>query len=644
MGSPKVTVSSKYDFILSALIAIVIVAQGSYFPSQYLSALIVFCVLVLYKVRVRSIDFNSGAFIPVFLLAVVYLLSTFFAADNRYTAALETFKILCFCMAYVAAYFQNDRLAVFKGILGGCVIVCILGLLFYVDIFYFPRAVLDEGKNLRLQSLFQYANIAGLFMGIGFFMARYFLEGCSTYKHKAKYYIYSHILLTGLMLTLSRGAILVFFIMVFVHMVIVRSFKETAYTITHATIAAATAYLMNVFAVNKNYGAATFMLLLSVLAAAYIFNLLERHENYIKRYWGVFVILPMAGAIALVSRGSSGVGRMFNISFFEGTLIERYIYVQDALSVVSKNLLFGLGPGNWDSKQFSFQTAQYYSRYIHNGFVQFVTDAGIPAFTLVAIILVMFFKVTAKQYKATKDRYYLTLGIVVAFIIVHSFIDVGLSFSSILIIIAALISSGMREAKFTGTLKVVSWAKPIKVVVNAGVIILLFVSAIYFTGQLIMDSNQAAIDSGDFDKAVSGYLIAKYLRPFDPEVYLGMASCYRSMGKSPELIVETYSNARSLDKFQPKVLRDIIDYRQSVGDDIQTYEASKLLISIQPLSKEGYELALETLDRLRQDAKIDASIFKGEKEKIRGLLFEAKSRVNTLSSYLRNQTPLPTIN
>lgn|GEM_PF-1566331 len=71
--------------------------------------------------------------------------------------------------------------------------------------------------------------------------------------------------------------------------------------------------------------------------------------------------------------------RIFRISLFTSTMIERLITFQDALEMLRGRWLLGIGAGNWQVWQLRFQSAPYFVRFIHNYYLQLLLDGGLLA-------------------------------------------------------------------------------------------------------------------------------------------------------------------------------------------------------------------------------------------------------------------------
>jgi len=193
--------------------------------------------------------------------------------------------------------------------------IAILGLLAFFRVIYIPGAVIETTN--RLQSVIQYANTTALLMLIGIL-------------HSVHSYI---------------------------------SQKKVGKLICGA-----------IFAVTLLLtGSRTSLMVALAICALYAFIMAGRRGKLI-----------VAGSVVLAVFAVVGLNiftniRIFQISVFEATLVERYITYQDAVSMMHGNWLLGIGTGNWQEWQFLYQSAPYNVRFIHNYYLQLLLDGGILA-------------------------------------------------------------------------------------------------------------------------------------------------------------------------------------------------------------------------------------------------------------------------
>ncbi len=134
------------------------------------------------------------------------------------------------------------------------------------------------------------------------------------------------------------------------------------------------------------------------------------------------------------------------------TLVSRFIYWQDAWSVFMSNPL-GIGAGTWDNLQYSVQSAEYAVRYIHNGYLQILLEAGIVGF--IAFCAIMLYTIVQYIRKGIKDGFE-ELFMCAIMLAAHIFVDVDMSFASVYMIAGIVLCSANKKPHKYITLSVFS--------------------------------------------------------------------------------------------------------------------------------------------------------------------------------------------
>ena len=129
------------------------------------------------------------------------------------------------------------------------------------------------------------------------------------------------------------------------------------------------------------------------------------------------------------------------------TLASRLIYYQDAIKLLIK-YPFGVGTNGWVDAQYMIQSAIYSVKYVHNGFLQFALDGGGFALLGFVFFIVFIFNRLHKKYKESHNLLTLCLIGLFTFVILHSFVDIDLTFSTILIIIGVIGSFAINIRKY----------------------------------------------------------------------------------------------------------------------------------------------------------------------------------------------------
>lgn len=615
-----------------------ILFQGSYFPVQYLFQFLLLALFILISImRGRgTCEINKPILVMSTTMGLIYMLSAFFAAD-KYKSMLETLKFFTFVISFIAIAYQKDRLVALKGVFWGCLLVSTAGVLSYMDMFGFPNAVLSDGKNIRLQSVIQYANVTALFMGIGFLLSMYFFVQHDNFKSRIKYYLYAHMFLISLILTLSRGSIIVFFPVLVLWLVLIKKLKIVLHVIVNTAVAFVAAYFMNNYAGRQDFGTVTLTFIGAIVLIGAAFYVIEKLYDTSKKLWWLTTGAISLLVIPFVVINSDNLNRLLRISVFDGTFAERLVYAYDAFTAVKGSIFLGIGPGNWDTQQFSYQTAQYYARYIHNGILQFALDAGIAAAILFVGILAVTFAITIKRLSKSRDALYVTSTAIAVFIVIHSLIDVGLSFASVLMVLAATISI-FAQSRETGAAKLPTGAK--RCLAAAAVIVCLVLPVFYIIGDIFYNNASEQYNRGDYLESIRSYNMSKFFRPYDGEVYFMLAKCYEKQNASAARITAYLSKAHELDRFNPRVTRENIKYAIEADKYELAYELSISLLAIEPLNGENYEAAVNVLFTMLDKKLISIEDFKRRGEDIAYHGKAANYKINPLAKHLRGQSPV----
>jgi len=584
-------------------------------------------------------NLNRTVLLILLLFNFTYLISTLFAAANKYNAVLEFIKMLCFTLFFVVISLKSNRESFLKNIFRGCFAVSLIGLFSYIGLLNFSGFLIVSRDTVRLQSLLQYANVTAVFMGIGYFISHYFSLNATNFKKELEYNIYSFVFLVSMMLTFSRGTLLVFISFLVVILVMLKSAKSALLALANIPLAFFIAIIVNKYVVTKEYGLAILCLLGSIAIAAFIFVIVKKHENNLKKLVFFIVLLLIISLISAFCFNISVGNRLFRLSFHDGTLIERLIYAQDSISVIKSNPLLGIGPGNWVSQQFFYQTAQYYTRYIHTGIIQFALDAGIFAALLFLCLLFTFYKDCISSLRLPqKDNFYIFSFVIVSFVILHSLIDVDLSFISVLMIIASFIALSVNIKKTTENLFLKNFPRHIIEVV--AITLLISFGIIYLIGQILSNYAQNVFSENNFQKTKQTCNINEFFKPFDGDNYLLISKCLLIQGENKDKILYYLNKAHKSDIYQPKYLKELINYLESTKDYASAYQLSRQLIIIEPLNNYNYEMAINNLKNMFQAGTIKKEQLQNELREISDYVKTANSKINPLSVNLRLQKPI----
>lgn len=137
------------------------------------------------------------------------------------------------------------------------------------------------------------------------------------------------------------------------------------------------------------------------------------------------VLVIAAAAAASWLTGGMVLERIRRITLSSSSMIGRLLYWADGIRILRDHPL-GVGYGGYIYIQSAIQTGVYTVRYVHNEFLQTALDGGIPAGVLLFILVCSLF---LRKTGSARER------AVILLIAVHSFIDVDLQYSSIMLLL-----------------------------------------------------------------------------------------------------------------------------------------------------------------------------------------------------------------
>ncbi len=152
------------------------------------------------------------------------------------------------------------------------------------------------------------------------------------------------------------------------------------------------------------------------------------------------VFILTAFTVLLAYNG--GIGNTESSSF-----ISRFVYMKDAVSAIGKNPVWGLGSGMWRYKQFAYQSMPYDVSYVHNGILQIAVDAGVVPACLFVVSTAAYIIKTVKRLKETKNETGILLITLFIMILIHSLVDIDMSFGAVPALLAVCVSASQKETE-----------------------------------------------------------------------------------------------------------------------------------------------------------------------------------------------------
>jgi len=417
--------------------------------------------------------------------------------------------------------------------------VAVLGLLAFFSIIYIPEGVIRSSN--RLQSVIQYANTTALLMLVGIL---YFVS--SFIKEKKFTKLVCCVILTAtFFLTGSRTTLVV--------------------ALVTCTLFA--------LVISKKRG----RLIISGSAILLIC---------------LFICLSIFTDI-----------RMFRISLFEPTLVERWISFEDAFSMMRGNWLLGIGMGNWQEWQFLYQSAPYQVKFIHNFYLQMLLDGGFlaPLLFLAATVPAIIKGIRLKSVHA----------FILIAVLLQAVLDFDLIFSAVAMI--SMFSLSHLSLKTT----VISIGKFRFIAIAP----LLAVSVLWFS-EFLSSSANAHLVAGNLDDSMSRNNLSLRLNPLNTGLYYQMAQSTRDTDLTEQLL-------RTGIEKSPRNIRAIsilVLIEAEKGNFLSALELCERLIENRKHSSQYHSLYLDIATQALEDGAI------GDDE-----LDEIQARLNSI---VNNENPL----
>lgn len=412
-----------YELLLPAGLLICTVLMGGY---NWYNCVIPILLFLVYLVKERKNILKNINIVFPFALLITGFIAVIQTQGDKQNALYEYERILCFIAAFFVGLSIKSEYKIFKYMVVCAAVTGICGLLSYCNIIRIEDFSFNDRYVLRLQSFLKYANTTAVLLGCGYFAS---IKLIDVYNKRVLTYISSCILI-AFYLTVSKAAIPLFMVLGTFLFLVQR--KHSRYFILQNLVCMV--FTLLILLVGCQQQTATFMLILAciVISVSIVHNDKMKQVFTEKRLivlwflgFGIFLFM---GCLVLISK---------DINIFE-TLFKRFDYMKDALILLKEHWLTGIGPGAWKYYQYSIQTTQYNVTDIHNSWMQIWLEFGILFFLAISAIIVK----SALYFARKKMHVYYVL---VLFIVMHSLVDINLSFGIILMILGLVTGFALNK-------------------------------------------------------------------------------------------------------------------------------------------------------------------------------------------------------
>ena len=292
--------------------------------------------------------------------------------------------------------------------------------------------------------------------------------------------------------------------------------------------------------------------------------------------------------------------RFAKLNMSSRSIYIRVEFFKDALKLISRNLLFGIGAGGWEVLNYGVQDTYYVSRAVHNHYLEVFVDAGILGFlAFCSIIILTISYIIRGIYKAENlQKRIIFAGLFPGFIalIVHATFDFDLSFVSIALLFWAMIVLAIPGTKHRIKLKR-SIAAPIFSVTSAFLILVNTIFALAaFNAKMGLDLTV----KNEYSKALPYYEEALRLDPYNYMHSYELSKLYRNLGDSSnrkenkkawyEAAVSMAERSISQNPYLPESNRLLIDLYNELDIPLKALEYAEKTVSYQPYYDLNYRL------------------------------------------------------
>ncbi len=317
----------------------------------------------------------------------------------------------------------------------------------------------------RLYGVMQYANTMGMYFGMTFFILTAILLVVDKKYIKFICSGFMFLVLIGLMLTVSRGAMMLMPVIYILLMVFLPK-KENKielgiYTVLPILISFAGYVLIQKFSSQSGVVwllilAGIIISMLGAMLLARTQKLLEKISN--KTYFLTMALLLVILMCVIIILFATGL----YTKIIPQSILDRFIgnsgdvtsgrgdFYRDAFKVLKSTWLFGAGGGAWSALYRTYQSYYYGSSEAHNLFLQVWIETGLIGLISYIFIIISAIKVyiDCKEDKEKQTIVTVVLGVVL-YVIAHAMIDFDFSYFSVPVTVFTMLgilnSLGSRE-------------------------------------------------------------------------------------------------------------------------------------------------------------------------------------------------------
>lgn len=326
----------------------------------------------------------------------------------------------------------------------------------------YQDAVMSDSNGLRLTSVFQYANTYAAFLIATFLGALYFINHSLNQPMR---FIHSFMLipiLLSLLLTLSRGALVLFPIIFIVLLCFLKPTRQLIWIFQTLLSLIGTVLIINPItnmgieisaspSISKSLSGYGFIIVASLVISlnnvwitsrleTKIAPIISRLEN--RKLSSFYIPLGSAilGTVFISLILFTNLKMLFpeniqtrieNINFSQHSVLERQSFNKDSLKLFADYPLLGAGGGAWNALWEKYQSYPYTSRQSHNFYLQQLDNIGLlGSIVLFGFLFFIFYKfirsyIRQRDNKTSNALFYFMIAFSILF---HSALDFNMSY------------------------------------------------------------------------------------------------------------------------------------------------------------------------------------------------------------------------
>jgi O-antigen ligase len=554
----------------------------------------------------------------IWLVPISFLISTVYAASS-YSSIKSVYIHMMYAVFFIIGlYFTRFRIGInviLNTIMSSGYILVFFGFLNWFGNLHYKDAVLEN----RLSSIFQYPNTYAAYL-IGLYFGSLILSDFTRNKYLSALHSFMLVpIFLSFSLTLSRGAMLVFPLVLILYLLFLPFVRQLLNLIYIAISGIATLLIFQIitrYGFQQNqFAEATAIkgwgtvLSVSLVVATVIFviqrsvgkrNFVKEQQQENKAFRLTNLTLPailactfVVGAVALFG-GPSIINflpetlqhRIESTNIGDSGFIARTSFFTDSVSVIKDFPVFGIGGGGWSSLYTEYQSYVYTSRQAHNFYLQYLIEVGWFGFiVLIGLLAYIAYRFASYFVKSTqRDFQYERLVFVVisAALLFHSIIDFDMSFIFVGVLVflclGGMISFSRNHSRYddlTRLKRVINITYPSALLV-VSMIMLIYSIQMVNGNKIYAEALQIAQQSRDYNLITKEMDRAVRIKPTHPDYVITKI----------DLVRQIYNQTKE-SKYYDEATRWINEFKKKEPYNLQLLEQEFLLL----MSKEDYQSA-----------------------------------------------------